>query len=1013
MDLDVVAKIAKEHGLRTEEVIWDLMQQLGAGSNKSDCDGGDAAATRPVATPPHRTETKDQTSASPTWMASSWLTSLSLIQILSKSLLGSGKQQTDLERIKTLNTKSISEAVDNASRQWKVLLCEAVADLRNTECADASLLNDKFASDGDSFTFRYGGMEQYHGGLEALIGNPDPRVGEAMRWEHMESPFGCAEYECWWTGKTTACKEYEYVVHGVANESETLNGRRESGNHGRPLQSFVDSTEAQAAGLKQEEVIALRLYTGPMYVWYNYLLRYRHAYNPTAYQSPFDDYKLDESDFPFRTTLHVLNSAIIKLSRTQRAEKVYRGTKGGCLPPQFWEPNEQNVRGGIELGFMSTTTERKVAMSYAKAEIKPSIVFEMQMGMIDRGAPLQWCSQFPNEAEILFAPLTGLEVVGTPRVEDSVIIVQLRLNCNLHDLTIEQILSKMYTTHFDLVNIVKSDLSLLGFPKSACGALKQHEEAYRKRDPEWFNAASNYIAATERALELKFEACTTIMLANSNSSNSKHRLLSASGQCSSKEQDLEKVAVAILLDPTDASALQYGIDAIIKHKLVGLYKDELEEVVSQSKSLAGLSLQFKNRGLTGPVPEILLRLCAQTSFFDLSENNFEIPTGSLLAHIVSHVHHLRDETAVAMIGKKDLTCLNGVQYYPALESCSMRGSDGIIDVTQLASCVGLLRLDLWHLDALTNISALGSCHRLEYLDLSFTSIKDLSPLKNLSNLKQLFAQQCFKLDDISGLSGCVALEMLSLRRCRAVVDLTALASCTSLQELNLRGCGNVADISALTSCMDIRNLNLCYCGGVVDITPLLKLPLVTLGLANIVQPSWIEVIAKHFPRVRELDIGLEHRPTSGAPKGQDSWGRQLSQSVWSKECLNTLAQLELTGLSLACTATDEWLPLIAELFPEIKDLNLSRCPLSDVSALIACSNLQILDLNECASLSDIEALAKCTDLEKLAIRKTAVTDISSLASCKKLRDLDYTYCHVNKEQGLALLRALPEVTLWD
>jgi hypothetical protein len=34
-------------------------------------------------------------------------------------------------------------------------------------------------------------------------------------------------------------------------------------------------------------------------------------------------------------------------------------------------------------------------------------------------------------------------VVGIPKVEKSVIVVELRLNCNLHDLTIEEILAKM------------------------------------------------------------------------------------------------------------------------------------------------------------------------------------------------------------------------------------------------------------------------------------------------------------------------------------------------------------------------------------------------------------------------------------------------------------------------------------------------------------------------------------------------------------------------------------------
>jgi hypothetical protein len=113
------------------------------------------------------------------------------------------------------------------------------------------------------------------------------------------------------------------------------------------------------------------------------------------------------------------------------------------LPEKFWKPNEQNVRGGIELGFMSTTLDREVAVRYAKSDDKPSVVFEIQMGMVDRGAPLKWCSQFPGEEEILFAPLTGLEVVGTPIVENSAMIVELRANCNLHDLTIEQILGKM------------------------------------------------------------------------------------------------------------------------------------------------------------------------------------------------------------------------------------------------------------------------------------------------------------------------------------------------------------------------------------------------------------------------------------------------------------------------------------------------------------------------------------------------------------------------------------------
>ena len=87
------------------------------------------------------------------------------------------------------------------------------------------------------------------------------------------------------------------------------------------------------------------------------------------------------------TTLHAINSGIIKLSKQTKACTVYRGVAGGVLPEQFWTPNEHGVMGGIELGFMSTTTERDVALMYMQQSGKAAkMVFEIRMGMIDRGA---------------------------------------------------------------------------------------------------------------------------------------------------------------------------------------------------------------------------------------------------------------------------------------------------------------------------------------------------------------------------------------------------------------------------------------------------------------------------------------------------------------------------------------------------------------------------------------------------------------------------------------------------
>ena len=93
------------------------------------------------------------------------------------------------------------------------------------------------------------------------------------------------------------------------------------------------------------------------------------------------------------------------------------------------------MRGGVESAFMSTTIDRAVAMGYAAGDAaRMGIVVEVQQGMVNRGADISWLSQYverhplrtslallttlslvtrgryPHEAEILFGPLTGIEV---------------------------------------------------------------------------------------------------------------------------------------------------------------------------------------------------------------------------------------------------------------------------------------------------------------------------------------------------------------------------------------------------------------------------------------------------------------------------------------------------------------------------------------------------------------------------------------------------------------------------
>ena len=67
------------------------------------------------------------------------------------------------------------------------------------------------------------------------------------------------------------------------------------------------------------------------------------------------------------------------------------------------------------------------------------------------------------QEEVLFPPLTGIEVQNTGILGD-VISVQVRLSVNLTALTIEQVVSKLQRSHLQLCDLIMDDVRLAGAP---------------------------------------------------------------------------------------------------------------------------------------------------------------------------------------------------------------------------------------------------------------------------------------------------------------------------------------------------------------------------------------------------------------------------------------------------------------------------------------------------------------------------------------------------------------------
>jgi HEAT repeat protein len=133
-------------------------------------------------------------------------------------------------------------------------------------------------------------------------------------------------------------------------------------------------------------------------------------------------------------------------------------------------------------------------------------------------------------------------------------------------------------THFDLLEIVRSDLKQLGFPQEAYEALDNYKAQCKHEDPKTFNAAAKYLGATKQALQCKLEAYSYMML--------------------QQESNAQEKAAELLLNPDDAMALGHGIVHVWKNGLEFRYAPELE-AVSASLNLPDLSLDLKGMGLEG------------------------------------------------------------------------------------------------------------------------------------------------------------------------------------------------------------------------------------------------------------------------------------------------------------------------------------------------------------------------------------------------------------------------------
>ena len=311
----------------------------------------------------------------------------------------------------------------------------------------------------------------YWAGVVSLVGPPRPNSSlsllEAIEHEHV----GCADADVIFEARnyqtrTSSRLEYCFVARpeelpnlgthlaelglpkgqwpSVGSISETKED--DELRHTRTYEQFGDElrkVNAQLVAYREQplsfvEFVALRAYTGPLFVKYNNVLR---AGCGIGFFVDFVHRVCKGNRYP--TTIHVLSAAIVKLGKITGPPRLVYRAPGGALPDDFYKRSRNGTIGILEAGCLSTSADKHEAVQYAlRADAK--VIFEVNQGFVARGASISWLSQYPTEAEILFPPMTALEVTGS-RIEGEMMVLCLQpaaprecIKCGAEDIIKEE-----------------------------------------------------------------------------------------------------------------------------------------------------------------------------------------------------------------------------------------------------------------------------------------------------------------------------------------------------------------------------------------------------------------------------------------------------------------------------------------------------------------------------------------------------------------------------------------------
>lgn len=319
---------------------------------------------------------------------------------------------------------------------------------------------------------------------------------------------------------------------------------------------------------------------------------------------------------------------------------------------------------------------------------------------------------------------------------------------------------------------------------------------------------------------------------------------------------------------------------------------------------------------------------------------------------------------------------------------------------------------------------------LEELDLANTNIRDISVLKSLRNLHKLDISNTM-VSRLHDLKNCQNLSVLNLSGCKmpniaplqeltqlstvdisntAVRDLMPLSQLSALQSLNISGTA-VTQLQALSQLENLREL---YCShtNISDLSPLKNLKKLSKIYCD--QSNIDDAEASAFTKENRFTLVIYD--TEALRKWWDElpiyWKAIFSKQI-ALDSQPTTEQLhQVINMQQLELAENPYIQNLAPVsrLTNLKTLDISHTEINNLYAIQNLANIEVLDISG-THINSLEPLKEMRNLKRLCLIDTPITDLTPLADDNNIEVIIADNTRIGKTEIIALKETQRQVTV--